>query len=258
MSLNIEVLKQNPVGIPFDAPLYTPTAEGTIEYRNCKALLGLFETVKEVEEILPSELEFTTSPPQAAYWLSWYSFSTLGPYYEYLSMLVVRDTEGDTGYYIPYIYVTNEAALAAGRELVGAPKKLAHIKLEKESELIQGTVERPAGKRLLTITFQPQSRMVTEILRGVMPEKTYLYSVRHLPPIKGVGGHTQLIKWYSNIILHTDPKGLNTAWSGPASITYDSPSVADPIHKIKSGTLLAAIYIEFDMVLGFEKILKEY
>jgi len=119
-------------------------------------------------------------------------------------------------------------------------------------------MERPAGKRLLTITFQPQSRMFSEVLRAVMPEKTYLYSVRHLPPIEGEGGHTQLIKWYANVILHADPKGLNTAWLGLTSITYDSPSVSDPIHKIKPETMIAAVYIQFDMILGFEKILKEY
>jgi len=136
MSLNIADLKGKPVGIPFDAPLYSPAAEGTIEYRGCEALIGLFETAKEVEELLPSELEFTTSPPQAAYWLSWYPFSTVGAYYEYISQLAVKDREGDTGYYIPYIYVTNEAALAAGRELAGAPKKLAHITLEREFEFI--------------------------------------------------------------------------------------------------------------------------
>jgi len=258
MSLEVNNFKKKQIGIPFDAPLYTATDEGTIEYRNCEALLGLFESTQELEELLPPGLEFTATPPQAAYWLAWYSFSTVGSYYEYISMLMVRDADGDLGYYIPYIYVTNEAALAGGRELFGAPKKLANIRLEKEFEFIHGTVERPTGKRLVTITFQPQSRMPDEVVSIALPPKMYLYSVRHLPPLKGEGGHTQLIKWYSSVNLHTAPGGLPTAWTGKTSLTYDSPSLSDPIHNLKLGTMMLSGYIQFDMILGGEKILKEY
>jgi acetoacetate decarboxylase len=258
MSLEVNNFKEKQIGIPFDAPLYAATDEGTIEYRNCEALLGLFESTQELEKLVPPELEFTATPPQAAYWLAWYSFSTVGAYYEYISMVMVRDADGDFGYYIPYIYVTNEAALAGGRELFGAPKKLASMNMGKELEFIQGTVERPAGKRLATITFQPQSRMSGEILGIFLTEKIYLYSIRHLPPLKGEGGHTQLIKWYSSVKLHTDPGGLPTAWTGKTSLTYDSPSLSDPIHNLKLGTMMLSAYIQFDMILGGEKILKEY
>ena len=71
---------------------------------------------------------------------------------------MVRDVHGDMGYYIPYIYVTNDAAMAAGRELLGAPRKMADISLESECDLIQGTLERTSGKRLITFTFKPVER----------------------------------------------------------------------------------------------------
>jgi hypothetical protein len=63
MSLEVNNFKEKQIGIPFDAPLYTATEEGTIEYRNCEALLGLFESTQELEELLPSGLEFTAIPP---------------------------------------------------------------------------------------------------------------------------------------------------------------------------------------------------
>ncbi|MCP3405589.1 acetoacetate decarboxylase family protein [Bradyrhizobium sp. CCGB01] len=53
----------------------------------------------------------------------------------------------------------NDAALASGREGLGATKKFAHFALTREGGLVQGTLERPASKRLLTITAQPDSRL---------------------------------------------------------------------------------------------------
>ena len=250
--------KNEGVSTPFDAPLWSLTSDETIEYRNCDVLCGVFESTRELEAILPEGLEFYSDPPQASYWLSYYSDSTVGSYYEYISMIIVQDEEGDFGYYVPYIYVTNEAALAAGRELVGAPKKLAHLKIEREFDFLQGTMERPAGKRLITITFHPQSRAAPEIVAMYLPEKINMYSVRHLPPIKGEGGVTQLIKWCSIIDIHKDPQDRETVWMGADTVTYDSPSNADPIHKLKVNEMIASLYMQFDMTLGVTKILKEY
>jgi acetoacetate decarboxylase len=250
--------KNEGFSIPFDAPLYSLSADEVIEYRNCEVLCGVFETVKDVEAILPEGLEFFSDPPQAAYWLSWYGDSTVGPYYEYISMIMVQDEEGDFGYYIPYIYVTNDAALAAGRELAGAPKKLAHMNIARDFDFLQGTLERPAGKRLTTITFNLQSRASGDIVESYLPEKTFLYSIRHLPPIKGKGGVTQLIKWYASIDIHKDPRDRKAAWTGPVTVTYDSPSNQDPVHKLKVENIIAALYLQFDMALGVEKILRTY
>lgn len=250
--------KAEGISIPFDAPLWSLTADGTIEYRNSEALLGVFESTPDVEALLPEGLELFSEPPQCAYWLSYYSDSTLGPYYEYIGMIMVIDEEGDFGYYFPYIYVTNDAALAAGRELAGAPKKLAKLDIRRDYEFIQGTMERPSGKRLITITQQLESMASKPILDSWLPKKTYLYSVRHLPPIKGVGGATELIKWYAVIDRHKDQRGREVAFMGPCTITYDSPSMADPIHNLKVGNVLASLYIQFDMALGAEKVLRKY
>lgn len=244
--------------IPFDAPLYSFTKDKTIEYWDCESLLGVFQTTNEIEKILPEGLELFSDPPQAGYWLSYYSNSTLGPYYEWLSIIMVEDEEGDFGYYIPYIYVDNDAALASGREVAGAPKKFAEMNIERDHEFINGWIERPKGKRLATINFQPETRAQTAMLENYLGEKTFLYSVRHLPPLEGEGGVTQLVKWYAAPTLHEDANGRETVWMGPATVTYDSPSKADPIHKLEIDEILASLYVEFDMVLGFESILKEY
>lgn len=245
-------------GIPFDSPLYEVDEERGIEYRNCEAVTAFFTIKNDITSILPKGLKSFSIPPQGGIWIAHYSFSTLGEYYEYLTVIQVEDLNGNMGYYIPYIYVTNDAALAAGRELAGAPKKLAKISLDKEYDVIQGILERPSNKRLVTFTMKPNVRASFDFIQAILPKPTYLYSVRHMPPIKNKGGITQLIKWYADISFHVDPDGERIIYAGPASVTYDSPSTIDPVHKIMIEDILMAIYFQFDMKLGIEDILLEY
>lgn len=167
-------------GIPHDSPLYEIDEERGIEYRNCEAITGFFTIKNDITELLPEGLNPYSAPAQGGIWLSHYSFSTVGEYYEYLTVIQVEDEQGDMGYYIPYIYVTNDAALAAGRELAGAPKKFAKIGLVKEYDVIMGYLERPAGKRLVTFVMKPNTRAAGTLIDFILPKPTYLYSVRHL------------------------------------------------------------------------------
>ncbi|MDH5816071.1 MAG: acetoacetate decarboxylase family protein [Candidatus Nezhaarchaeota archaeon] len=239
-------------GIPFDSPLYEIDEERGIEYRGCRAITAFFTIRSDVKDLIPEGLKPLGN---GGIWIAHYGFSTLGTYNEYLTAVQVEDEVGDVGYYIPYIYVTNDAALAAGREVTGAPKKLAKIELVQDLDLIQGILERPPGKRLVTLTMKPNYR-AKELMDQILPRPTYLYSVRHLPPLKGKGGVTQLIKWYAEIDFHVDLRGERVIFVGPASITYDSPSLSDPVHKVEIDKIIFAAYFEFDMKLGFVDIIK--
>jgi len=92
-------------GIPSDSPLYEVDEERGIEYRNCEAITGFFTIKNDVEDLLPEGLKPYSKPAQGGIWISHYSFSTVGEYHEYLTVIQVEDEQGDMGYYIPYIYV---------------------------------------------------------------------------------------------------------------------------------------------------------
>ena len=68
---------------------------------------------------------------------------------------------------------------------------------------------------------------------------------------------TQLVKWYAEVALHRDAHGEEVLFVGPASLTYDSPSVIDPVHNLAVGQLLAGGFVEFGMKLGAAQILSE-
>ncbi|MBM3155166.1 MAG: hypothetical protein FJ008_07505 [Chloroflexi bacterium] len=245
--------------IPFDAPLYDFDRERGIEYRNCDAVAALFLIKGDINPILPEGVEPYSDPPMGGVWISRYSYSTLGAYNEEVSVIQVKDVHGEMGYYIPYIYVTNDAAMAAGREVAGAPKKLADIKIENKLDLVEATLERPAGRRLITILFKPVTRAMGNIIDAYFPYPAPLLSVRHVPWIERPGdGLTQLIAWCAELDYHLDPKGERAIWTGPASVTYDSPSFCDPVHKLEVDEVLAAMYFQFDMKLKFREVQKQY
>lgn len=258
--------------IPLDAGLYGASMrvyakDVVTEYIGCEAVMAFFTTSDEVEALLPEGLNLYSNPPNAAVFIANYPYSTLGPYHEMFSLIQV-EFEGSMGYYIPYIYVTNDAALAAGREVVGAPKKLANIGIIKENDIILGYLERPKGKRLVSISVKPEQRISDEFLEPLMPRRLELYSLRLLPPIEGGDGLAQLVRWVAYMDIHQDSQdrvtfdnvklGRKRIWGGNATVTYDSPSVSDPVHKITIGDLLLGAYLQFDMTLKPEKVVKEW
>lgn len=86
------------------------------------------ELGEKIADLLPPDVE---SMGMGGMWFADYPHTTLGEFKEYVSFITVTvDEEG--GAYIPHIYVDNDAALAAEREVLGAPKKFAHIKYEKD------------------------------------------------------------------------------------------------------------------------------
>ena len=237
-------------GIPFDAPLYRLDDERGSVLIDGQSVTAVFTIASDIKRLLPKGLVPAADPPIGVVVIAHYGLSNFGPYLEQYSGIQVRDPSGETGYYIPYIYVTNDVAMAAGREHLGAPKKLAHIELVRDGDLIQGTLERPAGKRLLTLTAQPNTRISTA-MRQMLPTRTNAYAVRHLPPIgeAGEGGVTQLVKWRSERTFRRDEKGEEVIFSGLVSLTYDFPSVIDPVHNLTIGQIVLGVYEEFDTKL---------
>ena len=85
--------------------------------------------------------------------------ATSGPYDEVVLFLDVS-YKGKPFQFAAFLYVTTDAAMAAGREMGGYPKKIGRI------EFLPGpartaVLERPAGLRLCTGTMRPEQLVVS-------------------------------------------------------------------------------------------------
>ena len=235
-------------GTPIDAPLYEMDAERGAEYWGCKGVVVGFTVAGDLSPILPRGLHLDT-PALGAVLVADYGASTLGPYGEYVSLLRVVDDDGAPGLYVPYIYVTEDTAMAAGRELLGAPKKIAAISVEARSGMVVGTLSRPTGNVLAQVTVVPSQRLAAEIADLLMPPGTPMYSLRHLPAVPGGSAVHELVRWNCDLVTRRDSFGDEVRFTGPASVIYPAQSAVDPVHRLEVDTVIGAAYLEFDMRL---------
>ena len=244
-------------GIPLDAPLFEIDPDIGVEYWNCEYVEAFYTLKGPVSALLPEGLAPTQDPALGLFVVVDYGRSAIGPYHEAASMIQVRDEAGEVGFYVPYIYVDSDVAMAGGREAMGFPKKLASIELIHRGDVVQGTLERPAGTRLATITMRPNQRFDPPMEALLTPGVVNLYNLRHVPGVDGRGELTQLVKSSTEFFPHRDARGREIVFTGATSVAYEARSPIDPVHNLEVAEMFAGVYLEFDAVLKPVSILRE-
>jgi len=230
--------------MPGDAPLYS---KPPIYYKDVEAISFAYETDEDaVLDILPEGLEIN-SPPTANLIFIKYPFSTLGPYDEAILGIGCL-WQGEPRIYIAHIVLNTDMPLAAGREIWGFPKKLAHITLEKEGDLITGTMERPRGNRICTGAIRPEAP-IEVVQAGGVPS----VSLRLIPSPEE-GAEPSLM----DLIEVPSNSTTREAWQGSGYAEFNSASTIDPWHRIAIKKPLAAMYRRYDMILDYGKVVKRY
>ena len=231
--------------MPVDAPLYQ---RPPFYYRDARALTIMYETDAEsAQDLLPEGLELPL-PASARLMVVRYPFSTFGPYDEAILGLECR-WQGEPRFYIAHIVLTTVPPLVGGREVWGFPKKLAHIELRQEQELIRGVVERPQGTRLATAVMRPERPLElpptpgggTLSLRVIpSPEEGQPPSLAQLIEIPAADWRT------------------HEMWAGSGTLSLDARSDLDPWHRLPVRQIKGALYARYDFTLPYGRVLKTY
>ncbi len=244
--------------MPLDSPLYQMNPDRGAEYWNCRGVGALFTIEGDVNDLIPPGLKVSSNPGLGMVLFAEYGFSTLGPYNEFVSFIHVEDESGTSGLYVPYIYVTNDAAMAAGREILGAPKKIADISIGTDQDVVMASLSRPSNIKLAEIVMKPSERVPSGGLDALMPKDTPFYSRRYLPAPPGGTKVDELVKWSSEMSVHLDSFSDPIQFMGPGSLTYPAHSAIDPVHRLGVGTSLGVMYMEFDLHLRTGEVIKKY
>ncbi len=131
--------------IPISAPLYEFKKNETFFYPDSKFLMVTFSVDREdIKELVPPPLIVGKSPMVICY-VAYFKDSFVGNYHEAATFIEARlktKTTKDMGWYCNSMFVDNDAAMAAGREIYGFPKKIAEFKLFTEKGKQIGIVKR--------------------------------------------------------------------------------------------------------------------
>ncbi len=240
--LTSELMNQS---MPVNAPLYQ---RPPFYYRDALSLSVTYETDPEaVLDILPECLELPEGPALAHFVVLDYPWTTFGSYQEaYLRVNCLW--QGQLRQYMPYIVLNTESPLAAGREIWGIPKKLAHIEVRKELELYVGAVERPKGNRLATLLLRPERQKKPPEPGGILFLRVIPSPEEGSPP-----SLCELIELYGN-----DDRHFKEYWSGSGSLSFDTRSQIDPWYRLEVRKIVSATYSITDFTLGYGRIVKRF
>jgi acetoacetate decarboxylase len=222
-------------------------------YRNAEMIIVSYRTSEEAAlRLLPEGVELA-DPPTASVMVARYHFTTFGPYNE-ASLGIACNWQGGRRTYTANLFVDQEAPLIAGREIWGYPKKLAQIELVQEREQFMGTVERPTQNRLLTAVM----RCVRNVPEAEW-ESPPVLSLKVIPSAESdEPAIAQLVECEFRLTPIVGTDGLSEVWSGPGSLTFNSPTSTDPWHELPVEEVSSCVYGRFNAYLPYGKVLAEY
>jgi acetoacetate decarboxylase len=227
--------------IPVHAPLFQNLPHF---FRNSKAAFFRYITDGEqAAELLPSALELT-DPPTAVLVLLEHPWTTSGTFNEAIQFLVCA-YKGRAVQYVPHILVNSEAAMAAGREAYGYPKKIAHIEFVRENEILACYVERPRGFRICSGLIRPEQPLDPS---GI--ETVPTVCLRVVPPTAGPQV-AELIEVGADL-------RIKELWACSGSCHFTGISELDPWHRLPVKRLLSCVYAVNDLELKEGRVLERF
>jgi acetoacetate decarboxylase len=239
--------------MPLGASLYPPPPH---HFRGAQRAFAAYEADPDaVAGLLPPGVVADSDPPICQAWVCWYPWSTFGPFLE--AYIFVRvSVDGVRFWYQPLIFTNSEPPLAAGREIWGYAKKLAHMERRFDGEQLLFTVERPAGKRIMTFTIA-LDRLADPSELEPLP----VLSLRYIPasdPTRPPAA-AELVRIDVTRALHQTAGLGPDLWAGRASVTMDSPSEVDPWYLLAPrGRVSGGFVSTMDFSLPLGTVVKDY
>jgi acetoacetate decarboxylase len=140
------------------------------DYQGAETFTGFFLTTPEAAaELLPPPLEPFPHPLAVAF-VARYPEVSFGTPYMAGALVLACQYEGEYGSYILSMPEDDDYPVFIGREVLGFPKKMGILGLEREGEVMRGTIER-RGTRLCEIEAKldgvPNNLNVIEMLSEI-------------------------------------------------------------------------------------------
>lgn len=188
--------------------------------------------------LLPVELEIEENPTVSVVFAS-YGFSTVGAFREYIQAINVR-FRGEDYAYVPFIYITNERGMIAGREREGLPKLLGHVDFDLskpvEEGLVTARLRRPSDIVLAEATFRP-----SEHIADISSDNPTIFKGLGLRVFgSAVPGRPALV---SELVPSSMEYTAGEMWSGAGSLAFTGVSELSPVHRLPIASEVQAMAI---------------
>ncbi len=228
------------------------------EFYDAEMLTVAWETKPEiVERLLPPPLKPTERPLALAF-VANYPRTNFNVTYLEGALFLMAEYDGVPGAYCLAMPVTNDIAMAGGREVFGYPKKMAVIELKRDGDDVEGWVER-RGIRFFEVRAKLTGKFNTEdaaeILSGITnpgaDSVAVSYNFKHFPAPEG-----GVFDYNPRLVREEVELSPTSAEMGEAEVIM-KPSDYDPWSEVEIVRLLGSIYTVGNNTMRRGKVVAE-
>jgi len=231
----------------------------TADFYNAEILTVFWETRPEIiEKLLPPPLEPTDFPLAMAF-VADYPKTNFNVVYQESALFLRARFKGEEGGYCLAMPVTNDMAMAGGREVFGFPKKIGNVCFKREGDMVEGWTER-RDIRFMTTHATLNGQFNTEDAQDIIMNRAFeadgtveafSYNFKHFPAPEGAAFDysPRLVK--QKTVLHPSKMEFGTA-----EITFQ-PSDYDPWSEVEVVRMLGSIYTKGDNTMLAGEVVDE-
>lgn len=225
-------------------PQIAASMKPSADFYDAETLTVFWETRPEIVSLLLPAPLLPTRRPLAMAFVANYPKTSFDVTYRESALFLGAQFDGQEGFYCLSMPVTNDMAMAAGREIFGYPKKMAEISLSRDGQRMTGWTER-RGVRFLELraeldgtTNEPDAMELFALL-GARPGCTassVSYNFKHFPSAAGGG-----FDYPPRLVRQETVRRRKTVELGRAEIVL-TPSEYDPWAEVEVVRTLGAVY----------------
>lgn len=243
MSFDPRTISSTPHGAPLVPRL-------PLRLRRTEILTVVYETDPfAADALIPQPLELAAPRVLVnVYWMHDAEF--FGVYGESAVQLPVRLPDGSPAMYSPLLVLDSDAAVAAGRELYGQPKKAGRVTLRPHGDLLVGRVERNSIDVITLTMCWKQQACEPDVLEPLVPGSGTNVNLRVLPGDGQEVTRELVVRDFEDVVVHE-------CWTGPATIEL-RPNAQVPAHLLPVREVCAATHRLVDLTLPPGRVIHRY
>jgi acetoacetate decarboxylase len=233
--------------IPLASPSYP---NGPFRFIDREYLIIAYESDPEaIREAVPEPLEPDGSGLVLYEFINMPDSSGLGSYSE-SGLVIPAQYKGVAFNYVAQMYLDNDPAVYAGREIWGFPKKGGKPKLTMNGDTLTGTLEYANAQVALgTMAYKHSTLTDSEDVLSRLSKAQV--NLKIVPHVDGKPLIAQLVSYNLTDIT------LKGAWSGPARL-HLIPHVNAPVADLPVRRVLGGTHIIADLTLPYGRVLHNY
>lgn len=231
----------------------------TADFYDAEMLFVFWETKPEIiAKLLPPPLEPADAPVAMAF-VADYPATNFDVIYKESALFVSAEYNGEQGSYCLAMPVTNDIAMAGGREMFGFPKKMADIHFEKKDKMVSGWTAR-RGVRFMEVSANLTGRFNVPEAEDLLIRKTdyeedaikgISYNFKYFPaPEPGAFDYDPRLVKQETVMK---PKVMTL---GEAEITFTA-SDYDPWIEVEVVRMLGGMYVVGDNIMLGGKVVAD-